>query len=242
MAVVLFRGEGRLPRTQIAVAVDLRAADVAERCLVLDLGRVLEVGIPAAVRPTDRRPRDGTGRSLVVREEVALGAVIGRRDEEVHVGVVANALVALADDIGDIRSVGRLGMAPLLGAAVDRVSLLDEVCVLATRREHLPLFALGVWRLEFGEVVVTPVEGELEPLEDADLIERFRVVTTRMLNAVEEFTRLEDERARDLRASSRRREPLDTPLDVRCVQRLVLVGAVLCAGDADRSSADGRRD
>jgi len=81
-------------------------------------------------------------------------------------------------------------MAPLLGAAVDRVSLLDEVCVLATRREHLPLFALGVWRLEFGEVVVTPVEGELEPLEDADsgLIERFRVVTTRMLNAVEEFT------------------------------------------------------
>ncbi len=222
MAVILLRGHRRLPRAQIAVTVDPRAAEFAERRLVLEVHRGLVVGGPAVRTAAERRARDASGARLVIGEQVPLESLVVGRDEEVHVRVGADVAVSAPGELGDIGPVGRLGVAPLRVAAVDRIARLDENVVLAAGHLDASLCRLRPRSLEFVELVVLAVEVEPMAGENADrgrVVGR-RIVPARVLEAEQHFAVLEHERAGDLGPASRGREPFEIPTYRRCPWRV----------------------
>ena len=188
--VVLLRGDGGLPRAEVAVTVDSGAAELAERLRVRQVHRVVGVGAPLAVRvPADEDSRDVAGAVLPVSEQVPLGAVLVRRDELVTVRVRRRGPVLRPREVGlgDVGAVGCLRDAEQLVAAADGLAALDEDLVLAGRGPDLPLFRLSVGDADLGEVVVVAVELEGEAAEVADgrSAERLRVPFFGVLEAVQ---------------------------------------------------------
>jgi len=249
MRIVLFGGDRRLPRREVAVAVDARPAQIPELGRVDGVDSVLRVRFPLAVAgPRDRRPHDVPRAVLVVREQIPLGAVLVRRDELVAVRVVAGSAVGRPREVlcRDVLSVRCLGNPPLFRAAVDRVAFLNQILEFGGGGARVVLLVALGWR-GLVKVVVVAVELEVEAavIADTGFVPRCGVVPARVLDAVEERAVFEDERAGHLGAERRCREPLeiaDNSGGVRC-QRVLRIGlptvpVFLRCGEASSPGAD----